>query len=145
RGSTGVARGWGRSSFQSVFEGLAEVLHLGSDHHAAIALSGVVGKIIMVFILGGMECGHGHYLGHDALFPGPAAIEMLPLFLGDALLLRIGKKAHGTVLRAHITALPIAGGGIMHAPEHLQQHLERDDAGIELDPGYFHMSAITRT
>src|SRR5262249_40378035 len=60
-----------------------ELLDLGRDHEAAVAVAAVLVVVVLVVVLGGVELTIGQQLGHDRRAVGMSGLE-----LGDGLLRR---------------------------------------------------------
>jgi hypothetical protein len=52
-------------AFEELLVFLSELSNLGLDDHCAIALAGMVDKVLLVIVLGGVKGPEGFHLGDD--------------------------------------------------------------------------------
>lgn len=118
--------------FDGVEEGcFFEFAEFGTDDDHAVGLMRIVGEVILVVALGGVELRERGNFGDDGVAElgggGIAGLES-SLFLGLVVI-----KNDAAILRANVGTLAIEGGGVVGFPEDLKQLLERDHRGIEND------------
>src|SRR2546421_1076178 len=102
-----------------------------ADDPGAVGGVRMVAEVILVIILGLVECGQGRDFGDDGRREPP--LRGLFRFFGRLFLGGIVIKNDGTILRADVRALAVRGRGIMRFPENLQEFFVGDFPGIEFD------------
>src|SRR5687767_13806118 len=90
-------------------------------------------QVILVILLGGPEGRSGYNFRDDRPAPLPRSIHPRLHLLRDLTLFVVVKENRGTVLRPHVVALAILGGGIVQTEVMLENLLVADFGGIELD------------
>ena len=108
----------------------------------AVALVGIVLEVVLVIVFGHKEFrGWADFRDNR---PGPQAslVQLLLAFFGQFFLLVVVIEDDRAVLRSHVGALPVQRRWIVRFPEHFQQVVERDLAGIELDLADFRVPCV---
>ena len=136
---------------------MLELLGLGIDDGADVALVGMEGFEVLVVIFGRVEFLQRGDLGGDGVFPLLLHFDLGGF--GDLVLLLGGVVDGGAVLAAVVVAL-VGGafgqefavmhavflghaGGVMRVPEEVDDFLVADDGGIELDLDDFGMAGVS--
>lgn len=133
-----------RRGLEHVRHVLAEFLHLGINDHEAIRLVRVASVELLMVALGGVERVEGRELGHDGVFPQPGSVRFLLRFLGARPLLVVVVEDYRAVLRADVGPLAVQRGGVVGAPEYLEQVVEGNDGGVKGNLDGFRMTGRAR-
>ncbi len=112
---------------------LAELGHLGGDDELAVALARVARKVLLVVILGGEEGLEGQHLGDDRVRPEAFICKFVDDGIGSSGLFGQGGEDGGAVLRAHVVALAVEGGGVVDGEEDVQDIGVGDLRGVKGD------------
>ncbi len=112
---------------------LAELGHLGRDDELAVALARVAREVLLVVILGGEEGLEGQHLGDDRVRPEAFIRKFVDDGIGGGGLFGQGGEDGGAVLRAHVAALAVEGGGVVDGEEDVQDIGVGDLRGVEGD------------
>ena len=112
---------------------LAELGYLGSDHSHAVGLVRIIGKVLLVIILGHVELIELHDLGDDGFAPNVLVVQLFNELLSLSLLFVIVIENRRAILSAHIRALTVERGRVMDRKEYVQYVLVSDDLRVEFD------------
>ena len=89
------------------------------------------GEVFTVVVLRGIESVQRHNLRHDGFFPEVSFIEFSDERFSDGSLPVVVIEDGGTVLRAHVLALPVQCGRVVDGEENLQDFPIRNLVRIE--------------
>lgn len=122
---------------------LAHLGHLGHSDGQAVTLTGVLGKEILVVILGIIKLTERFYRGDDSPAPryfGTSARLLEHLSLGI-----VDKVHRAAILRAHIVTLTVELARIVHGEKRVKNHVGRDYCLVKLNANDLRMTGLTTT
>ena len=130
-----VAPAHGRSAHVA---GGGQLGQLGRDDGAAVGSAGIAREVILVVLLGGVEALQRYDLGDDG--PPEPRLRRVARCLGAALLGVVVGQDDGPVLRADVVTLAVARGGIVSAPEQVEDLGVAHQPGVEGDLDHLRMA-----
>lgn len=105
--------------------------HLGNRDSQAVPLPGVLGKEVLVVVLGIVKRAERLNRGHDS--PAPRLLGPFAGRLKQLSLLIINKEHGAAILRAHVVALPIELAWIVHREKSIENDVGRNDGFIKIN------------
>src|SRR5882672_9647270 len=121
-------------------ERLAELLDLRRDHEHAVTLRRVVPEVLLVIVLRAVVHRRRQHLRHDLVVV--VRRDLRHRLAGNLLLLRRVGEDHRSILRAHVIALAIELGRVVHHEKNFEDLPIRDAGRIELDAHYFGVTGV---
>lgn len=125
-------------------EPFAQLFHLGPVVDHDVRLVGMLGEVVLVVVLGGIELLDRHELRDDGIGVDARGGELADVALRELLLILAGVEDRRAVLGSVVRPLAVELGGVVrHAEEHFQQFQVTDLRRIEADLHGFRMPRVS--